>query len=217
MFDYHKHGKMKKGAALVVAACFLLGSSASALAAGNGVAKAYQGLAADTSVKEFTKADVLYSDEDLGDAVSLSVDAGWENSEVNLITKPYDLDPDKVVMTGDEVIIGPGRETRGITWTIPAGMTFMTSGFKVKTGDRMSAMVVPTPDDIEYETGFKDGKDIMHCVLITGINGVVYTVEDDGRHYFYITNPSETEELHIEASVIVSHKEEEPEPTEPTE
>ena len=223
MLDYHKQGGMKKGAALVVAACFLLGSSASALAAGNGVAKVYQGLAEDTSVKEETKMGAVSPDEcleenaDLGDAAGLDVNASLGSNTVILTAKYDNLDPNKVLITDDEVVVGPGRETRGITWTIEPGWTYMISGFKVEKGDTMSVLVVATPDDIEYELGIKDGKDIMHYAKATGAAAAQYTVEQKARHYFYITNPSETEDLHIEAAVIVTSKDEETEPTEPTE
>lgn len=194
MLDYHEHGGMKKGVALVVAACFLLGSSTSSLAAGSGVAMAYQEVAANTSVREYEDVEAMISD------------VAWSNGTTVLSEKPYDLDPDKVVITDDEVIMGHGRETRVITWTIPPQMTYMTSGFKVKTGDKMTATIVPTPDDLEYETGFKDGRDIMHCVFTTGTETIIYTVDEGARHYFYISNPSETEDLHVEAVVIVTEK-----------
>lgn len=197
MLEYHEHGGMKKGAALVVAVCFLLGSSTSALAAGNGVAMAYQGVAENTSIRV---------DEGV-DATTLG--ANSSNGTAVLSEKPFDLDPDKVVIMDDEVMVGPGRSGRYIDWTVPEGMTYMTSGFKVNTGDTMTALIVPDPDDFEYETGFKDGDAIMHNVATTGTTTIVYTVEKGARHYFYITNSSKTEELRITATVIVTEKEEE--------
>ncbi|MDE6386984.1 MAG: M56 family metallopeptidase [Lachnospiraceae bacterium] len=197
MLDYHEHGGMKKGVALVVAACFLLGSSTSSLAAGSGVAMAYQEVAANTSVREY---------ENVEDMSPIPASSNGVNGVVTLSEKPYDLDPDKVVIMDDEVAVGPGRETRGITWTIPPQMTYMTSGFKVKTGDKMTATIVPTPDDLEFEAGFKDGKNIMHGAFLTGTSVIQYTVDEGARHYFYISNLSETEDLHIEATVIVTEK-----------
>ena len=193
MLKNHGHGGIKKGAALVMAACFLLGCSTSALAAGEGVAIAYENLAENTSVKADEEMALLDISDDADDATVLR------------LTKPYDLDPDNVVMTDDEVITGPAREIRVITWTIPAGKTYMTSGFVVSIGDQMTATVVPTPDDIEYEIGIKDGKDIMHYAMVTGTEGIIYEVMDNRRHYFYISNPSD-EELHIEATVIVTER-----------
>lgn len=192
MLDYHKRGRMKKRTMFVMAALFLLGSSTSALAAGNGVAMVYQGLAESTSVK------VDENVEAMDDEVV------WSNGEVVLSERPCDLNPENVVITDDEVMMGPERETRVITWNIPPQMTYMTSGFKVKTGDKMTALVVPNPDDFEYEIGFKDGKDIMHYALATGTETVIYTVDEGARHYFYISNLSETEDLHIDATVIVT-------------
>ena len=200
MADYHKHGGMKKSTAFVVAALFLFGSSTSALAAGNGVANAYQELAEHTNVRTEEGIEVI------------KINSGSVDGTGNLMVRPDDLDPDKVVMTEDVVNVGPGRETRLITWTIPPQFTYMTAGFNVDKGDTMSAMIVPTPDDLEYETGFKDGKAYLHYEYVEGIAAITYTVEADKRHYFYISNWSETEDLHIEATVIVTPAE--PEETE---
>ncbi len=200
MADYHKHGGMKKSTAFVVAALFLFGSSTSALAAGNGVANAYQELAEHTIARSEEGIEVV------------GVNSGSDSEMDTLMMRPNDLDPDKVIMTDDVVNVGPGREFRNITWTIPPGYTFMTAGFDVNKGDTMSAMIVPTPDDLEYETGFKDGKDYMHYEYVEGIAAIKYTVDSDKRHYFYISNWNETEELHIEATVMVTP--EEPEETE---
>lgn len=195
MLNSHKYGKMKKGVMLVIAACFLLGCSTSALAAGKGVENAYASLAEGTSIK----ADEIVKD--------LNVTSGADDKEILELMKEYDLDPEDVVMTDDEVIVGPARETRGITWTIPAGKTYMSSGFDVKIGDMMTATVVGTPRDLEYESGIKDGKDIMNYTTGSGTIAYEFKVTVRGRHYFYVTNPSETEELHVEASVITTPKE----------
>lgn len=199
MLNSHRYGTMKKGVTLVIAACFLLGCSTSALAAGKGVENAYESLAQNTSVMAEEKVDVV---PNMKDKVLLE------------LMKEYDLDPEDVVMTEDNVIAGPGRETRGIVWTIPAGKTYMSSGFDVKIGDKMTGTVVGTPEDIEYETGIKDGRDIMYYTTASGTVCFEFKVDVKGRHYFFVTNLSETEELHVEASVITTPKallEEDPE------
>lgn len=91
----------------------------------------------------------------------------------------------------------------------------MSAGFKVGVGDWMTATVVGTPTDIDYETGIKDPDCIMHCTSGSGAVCFNYTVTMKGRHYFFVTNLSETEELHVEVSVIVTPKaEQEGEPEE---
>lgn len=196
MLYNHEHGGIKKGAALLMAACFLLGSSTSSLAAGNGVANVYEELAESTSVM---------TDNGMAD---VSV-ASYADDKVLLeLMKEYNIDPADVVMTDDEVTIGSQKTTRGITWTIEPGKTYMTSGFKVNVGDLMSAMVVGTPRDIDYETGIKDPDSIMHYTPGCGTTWFEFPVVMKGRHYFFVSNLSETEELHIEANVVVTTKEE---------
>ncbi|MDE6844815.1 MAG: M56 family metallopeptidase [Lachnospiraceae bacterium] len=195
MLDNHKHGTVKKGAALLMAACFLLGSSTSALAAGNGVTAVYEGLAESTSVRTENGVDINTM-SDAEDAIMLE------------LMKECNLDPEDVVITDDEVTVGAQRSSRNITWTIPVGKTYMTSGFPVAVGDKMSALVVGTPEDIEFEAGIKDPDCIMHYTTSHGMLAFNYDVKMKGRHYFYICNLSETEELHIEATVIVTEKEE---------
>ncbi|MCM1122735.1 MAG: M56 family metallopeptidase [Eubacterium sp.] len=196
MLYNHKHGGIKKGAALLMAACFLFGSSTSALAAGNGVANVYQELAESTSVKKDAVVDDVNFICNTDDKVLLE------------LMRVYDLDPDNVVMTDDEIIVGPHRSSRNITWTIPAATTYMTSGFKVDVGDKIYAMVVGVPEDIDYETGIKDPESIMYYTTGSGVTGFEYEVVLKGRHYFFVSNLSETEELHVDATVIVKTKEE---------
>lgn len=87
-------------------------------------------------------------------------------------------------------------------WNVPADRTYMTSGFNEDEGDKVSIAVGADPDDITFQTGIKDPKQIMHYV--EGEDQIVYTfdIEIDGRYYFFVTNLSETEELYIEATVI---------------
>lgn len=194
MLNNHKQGGIKKGAALVIAACFLFSSSTSALAAGKGVTEAYQNLAESTSVLTGEKVDNVNgtSDADYADLLE--------------IMRENDLDPEKVVMTDDVIPVGPERSSRDITWTIPAGETYMSSGFKVGVDDRMTVTVTGTPIDIEFNTGIKDPDCIMHYTSGSDVVCFNYTVDMKGRHYFFVTNLSETEELHIEATVIVRTK-----------
>ena len=71
-------------------------------------------------------------------------------------------------------------------------------------GDAVSAMVVGTPDNIEYEFGIKDPKQIMRYAEGDGTCSHEFEIKIKGRHYFYITNRSDTEELHVEVSIIRS-------------
>lgn len=184
MSDYILHGSMKKGVALTLSACFLFGSSITALAAGDELTDKYIGIAEETSEKE----------------AALPTDDA-DRQAMEEICRIYDLDPDKVVMMGDDNIEAYGLSFN-VIWNVPADRTYMTSGFNEDEGDKVSIAVGADPDDITFQTGIKDPKQIMHYV--EGEDQIVYTfdIEIDGRYYFFVTNLSETEELYIEATVI---------------
>lgn len=199
MADYHKNGGLKKGTALVLSVCFLLGSSFTSLAAGNGVAKAYEGLAETTSVKN-----------EYGEMVGVE---GREAEEAaRVLSRVYDLNPEDVIIMEDDGI-EPYASFNNITWTIPAGKTYMSTGFKQKEGDSVLVTVMGTPDDVVFQTGLKDPDNIMWYVEGSEIVTQEFIIEMDGRHYFFVTNMSEEEELHVDVSLIRQPLEEK-EPTE---
>lgn len=184
MSKYLLHGSMKKGAALVISVGFLLGSSITALAAGNELTDAYNGIAQGTSERA---ADLSISDED------------YEAMEE--ICRAYDLDPDKVVMMGDDGVEAYGLALN-VVWDVPADTTYMTAGFSEDVGDQVIIAVATDPDNITYQTGIKDPKQIMRYVEGEGKISHTFDIEIKGRHYFFISNLSETEELYIEATVL---------------
>lgn len=184
MSEYRNHGCMKKGAALVLSACFLLGSSMTALAAGNELTNAYVDVADTTSDKA---SDLSMSDAD------------YEAMEE--ICRAYDLDPAKVVMIGDDSI-EPYGLSFNVVWHVPADRTYMTSGFTKSEGSQVTIAVGADPDDITYQTGIKDPNQLMRYVEGEGQVCHTFDIEINGRYYFFVTNLSETEELYIEATVI---------------
>lgn len=199
MMGYHEHGGIKKGTALVLSVCFLLGSGFTSLAAGGGVTVAYEELAKATSVRT---ADVMEVSANPG----IAVDLNNINEEVRMESaRAYNLNPEDVIIVdfpepyifGDDTFIN-------LTWTIPKGKTYMSTGFTQEVGDAVSAMVVGTPDNIEYEFGIKDPKQIMRYAEGDGTCSHEFEIKIKGRHYFYITNRSDTEELHVEVSIIRS-------------
>lgn len=183
MSEYRNHGCMKKGAALVLSVCFLLGSSMTALAAGNELTDAYKGMVQKTSDKA---SDLSMSDAD------------YEAMEE--ICRAYDLDPAKVVMIGDDSI-EPYGLSFNVVWHVPADTTYMTSGFTKSEGSQVGITVTADPDDITYQTGIKDPNQLMRYVEGEGIVMHTFDIEINGRYYFFVTNLSETEELYIEAFV----------------
>lgn len=183
MSEYRNHGCMKKGAALVLSACFLLGSSMTALAAGNELTNVYVDVADTTSDKA---SDLSISDADY--------------KVMEEICRAYDLDPAKVVMIGDDSI-EPYGLSFNVVWHVPADRTYMTSGFTKSEGSQVAIAVTAEPDTITYQTGIKDPNQLMRYVEGEGVISHTFDIEINGRYYFFVTNLSETEELYIEAFV----------------
>lgn len=180
MADFHVNGGLKKGAAIALAACFLLGSSITSLAAGDGVANAYEGLTDSTKIEAGAMKD--------------------EESGAELHCEPYNLNPEDVIFMEDDGI-ELYKNPLEFVWNLPPGKTVVSAGFKLYEDGKVSVAIAGTPDDVDYKFGLKDPDAIMWYVEGVGNDGYVFTIQQDGRHYFYVTNLSETEELHIEATI----------------
>lgn len=199
MMGYHKNGGIKKGTALVLSVCFLLGSGFTSLAAGSGVTVAYEELAKATSVKNvYVKNDVY--DENKIDGIDVKADLA-DKEALQILSKAYNLNPENVIIMEDDGIELHG-DVIDLTWTIPEGKTYMSTGFTQGIGDKVTATVVGTPDDIDYEMGLKDPKQIMWYVEGSGATMQEFEIEIKGRHYFFVSNLSETEELHVVTTII---------------
>lgn len=184
MSEYRKHGCMKKGAALLLSACFLLGSSITALAAGNELTDAYVNVAETTSER-----------------TPVQIQESMDEQAFEEICRAYDLDPAKVVMMGDDSV-EPYGLTINLHWHVPADRTYMSTGFTESEGDKVAIAVGADPDDITYQTGLKDPNQIMHYLEGEGALSHTFDIEINGRYYFFVTNLSETEELYIEATIV---------------
>lgn len=193
MREYRKHGGLKKGTAVLLTACFLLGSSMTALAAGGGMTAAYG------AAVEVTENRV---EEDKNVAVSAADPAAVSDEEIlEEFARAYDLDPEDVIMIGED-----GIETIGdafyIEGDIDPGKTLMTSGFNEDVGDVVSAMTVGSPSDIRYQMGIKDPNELMRYVEGTGTMAHDFKITIKGRYYFFMTNLDSSRKLHIKATVM---------------
>lgn len=172
-----------------MAAGFLLGSSITAVAAGEGMTVAYGKAAEATSVKT---AEAVDSE---GAAVSISDEELLEE-----FARAYDLDPADVVIVGEE-----GIETIGdfiyVDWKVPAGKTFMTTNFHEDEGNSVIATTSGEPSDMRYQMGLKDPKDIMRYVEGKGYLSHQFSIEKTGGHCFFVTNLGSSE-LKVEGSVL---------------
>ena len=185
MTEYRKNGGLKKGTALLLATCFLLGSSITAVAAGDGVTDFYRELTEDSRVKgTFPESDTEPADHEV----------------VEVLARAYDLDPEKVTVTDDE--FEPYALVKHIYWTVPAGETYVSGEFWQTEGDNVTVVVTAIPDDIVFETGIKDPKAVMWCVEGSGKISQDFIINITGFQSFFVINPSETEDLEIEAVVV---------------
>lgn len=184
MSEYRIKGGFKKGAAMIMAVTFLLGSSFSSLAAGAELVDAYEGYAEGTQVR------TSYEDVDAADRAAMEE-----------VARIYNLDPDDIVMMDDINMNGRGR-TIQFEWNVLAGKTFMSGGFTEDVGDVVEGRVVGDPSDRTFQTGLKDPDNIMHCAEGNDIVDFRHEIEDEGRYYFFVINPSETEDLGITALIV---------------
>lgn len=186
MNEYGKHGGMKKSMALVLALCFLMGSNFTSLAAGAGVADLYEGVAEATS-----EINVL---KDMDNNVDENRKAAEE------LARTYNLDLEDIVMMDNTGIETYGR-VKYIDWNVRAGKTYMSTGFSEIAGSEATILVAGDPKDITFLAGLKDPNNIMNCVKGSDIVDYTFTIEIQGRYYFFVINLSEEEDLQINAMI----------------
>lgn len=184
MSEYHLSGGIKKGTALVLAACFLLGSSFTSLAAGAKVTGAYEGYAKETCERTFL---------DESDSVDQEVIAE--------LARKYNIDPEDIVIMDDVNMEARGR-TINVGWTVKPGKIYMSGGFSEDVGDQVKILVVGDPEDMTFWTGIKDPDNIMNCVEGNDIIDFTFDIKIKGRYYFFVENLSETESLIIDATIV---------------
>lgn len=192
MREYRVHGKFKRGTAVLLAAGFLLGSSITAVAAGEGMTVAYGKAAEATSERTEELTDAVDIE---GAAVSMSDEELLEE-----FARAYDLDPADVVIVGEEGIEVIGNFIN-VDWKIPAGKTFMTTNFHKDAGSEVTVTTVGKPSGTRYQTGIKDPKDLMRYIEGSGNMAHTFDVEITGGHCFFVTNLG-SGELNIQGSVI---------------
>lgn len=182
MCNGHGRKHLKRGIVFALSVCFLLGSGLTAYAAGDAMTGGCRGMAWETS--EYLNADT-------------------EQLEMETFMQENNLDPSKVtiVPVEEDLLDSVARGMTTFDWQIPPHETFMSSGFRAHEGDKVAISATGYPEDIEYWTGLKDPDDIMNYVSGTGVLGTTIIVQQDGKHYFFISNMSETQTLDIQASL----------------
>lgn len=194
MSNNRLHGNIKKGTAVLLSACFLMGSSITALAVGDGVTVAYRAVADVTDNRVEEAVDIEGSVE--------TADTLSEEEIIEEFARAYDLDPDDVVMMGEEGIEMAG-DFININWPgIPAGRTYMSSGFSQEVGDSVLVSVSGEPTNINYQMGLKDPHQVMRYVEGSGDVTHTFSISIKGRHYFFVTNLDSSRVLDAQATII---------------
>ena len=193
MSNNRLHGNIKKGTAVLLSACFLMGSSITALAVGDGVTAAY-GVVADATDTRV---------EDGGDTTAMELADSLSDKEVvEEFARAYDLDPDDVVMMGEDGIEVIG-DFININWPgIPAGKTYVSTGFSQVVGDSVSILAVGSPSDIKYQMGIKDPDQLMRYAEGSGDVSHTFAITIKGRYYFFVTNLDSSRVLDAQATII---------------
>ena len=197
MYQYHTKGGLKKGMAVTLAACFLLGSSITSLAAGDGVTEAYNELAKYTN-----DYGAIGVEEEGVFPEDISGDISDEEA-VQMLAQELDIDPDKIVMTDDnlDIMTYSDLDTIHITWYVPADTVYMSTGYNALIGEKDYIFVDGDPDDVVFWTGIKDPKAKLWYAEGSGAVITVFTVEIKGRHYFFVYNRSEDTGLYVDAYI----------------
>lgn len=182
MCNGHGRKHLKKGLAVALSVCFLLGSSLTAYAAGDALAGECRNMTVET--------------------VEYSI-AETQQLEMEMFMQENNLDPSKVTIipVDEDLLDGVARGMTTFDWQIPAGEIFMSSGFRAHEGDEVVVSATGHPEDVVYRIGLKDPDDIMQYVEATGLMGSKIIIQQDGKHYFFISNMSETQTLDIQASL----------------
>ncbi len=194
MSNNRLHGNIKKGTAVLLSACFLMGSSITALAVGDGVTAAY-GVVADATDNRVEETTNIDGSVETTDVMS-------DEEIIEEFARAYDLDPDDVIMMGEEDIETVG-DSKIINWPgIPAGKTYMSTGFSQESGDSVFVSVSGKPTDIRYQMGIKDPAQVMRYVEGSGDVSYTFPISIKGRYYFFVTNMDGSRDLDIIASIL---------------
>lgn len=78
----------------------------------------------------------------------------------------------------------------------------MSTGFRLQEGDTLTVALQGTPEDLEYWAGISDRDSIFTYVVGKDILSHTYEIQENAKYHFFITNPSEDEEIHVEGTFM---------------
>lgn len=192
MKRFHERGGIKKGTALVLSVCFLIGSSMAALLVGTGMAKTYRVAAQATDTRAVDREEVLVDAEEV---------VAGDREILEEFTRMYDLDADTVVVMeeeGTEIV----EDFINIDWVLAPGKTGMTLDFSEDIGDMITVTTMSDANDINYRMGIKDSNGLIRYVEGTGLIKYDFVITLQGEYSFFVTNLDSSRDLQIKGTVI---------------
>lgn len=162
---------MKKRVAVLITALFVLGSSMTAFAAGNGIVAFHDGIYQATTRKAAAEND--FSD----------------TQEMHVLSIEEFADGGLIVM---EDGVGIARSGITLTWTMRAGKTYTTLAYHFEEGQVVSILAYTDPEDQDFEVGLENS-DTGNVVYVEATDTVAqsFTVEKEGDYYICVKNCSD--------------------------
>lgn len=176
MRNYQIKGKLKKSLAAITVCVFMLGSSLTAYAAGDGIIDVHHAWYEETRV----------SNESAPDSTTI-----------------YVVSPEDVIEVPTTVMggISMARTTNTIDWSVPAGSKYMTGSFNMSNGDTLSVAAKSTPSGKTVRIGIQYQDGTQYYMNCTGSLAGSFPVTRSGLYRFYIENVSDVE-VRVEGSYV---------------
>lgn len=171
MLNCERRAKMKKGVAMLITALFVLGSSVTAIAAGNEAMTLYEGLYHATTQ--------MTEDEIQTDSNTLT--------EYTMSYEEYSLRPGILMESG----VTPRGKSIIINWNVPASTKYTTGTIHLNVGDKITVTLAIDPDDKNIWVGIGGGLGLDH-VYVSGSDTInhTFTISKAGNYYVFVDNTS---------------------------
>lgn len=170
MLWYERKKPMKKGAAALIAALFVAGSSMTAFAAGNGIAAIQDDIYWTTSVK-----------------------CEGESAGITNTLPERVLTAEEFAAYGSIVMeegLSLSRAGGTIEWPMSAGATYSSTSFYLNKGDTVSVAIWTDPENQTIEAGIVNINGGAVSVTGTDKIGHSFTAWEDGHYRFFVKNCS---------------------------
>lgn len=162
---------MKKRVAVLITALFVLGSSMTAFAAGNGIVALHDGIYQVTAERN-----------------------GTEDEYSNTLEEHF-LSAEEFASYGCIVMedgVGITRGGLSIAWAMRSGKTYSTKAYYLEEGDIVGVSIYTDPEDQDIEVGIEN-VNLGNVVYVEASESIMhqFTIERDGYYCIYVKNCSD--------------------------